>query len=552
MPTTHSTPPSTAGSGPPLRLRGILGPYVDVYTIAPGGRATIGRVASCEICLVHESVSRRHATVLMRGSRWQIIDEQSSGGTFVNGLRVPPGEPVPVSQGDLIRIGPWTFRADLGAPRDPGPGSVHHTLDDSRHAEHRIARVGSTSAGVAAERLRLLTECLARLHTADSEAQLAQIAVEHAVRGTGFPRGAILTPTDVEGEVSILASHGLEGASGAIGFSRSLIAEAAKGQAVTLNVREPAAASVSIAEMNLEQAMCAPVMVGETVCGFVYLDARRDEVRAAPDAGPFCEAVARAYGLALANAKRAELERRQQLLTAELQAARSVQQTISPPASGTVGPVSYAYHVQPGVFVAGDLFDVVPMTDGVAVVLGDVSGHGAGSGMVMALTQSHLNAHLRASGDLVRAAAALNSYLAEHSVDGRFVSLMLAVIARDGTVRYIDAGHGHWHIRRANGERSVHAARAIPLGIDPEFVYVSATVRLEPGDRLVFYSDGITEQTGHAGEAFGADRVAAAFRPGAAPADDVDRVMSALRSFAARDHFDDDATIASIEFIGSQ
>jgi sigma-B regulation protein RsbU (phosphoserine phosphatase) len=548
---TRSHPPSTAPTdAPALHLRAILGPYVDVYTIAPGMKATIGRVAACEICLVHESVSRRHATLFVRSSQWRVLDEGSSGGTFLNGVRITSGEPVAISQGDLLRIGPWTFRADFTGGRATGSASVFHTLDDSRDAERRIERIAIKPQGMAAERLRLLTECLAQLHAATGEAELARIAIEHAVRGTGFPRGAVVVPTEVSGEVSLLASHGLDRQSSAIGFSRSLIAEAGKGAAVTLNNADQPVSSMSIAEMNVEQAMCAPVFLGETVCSFLYLDARRNEIQSSPDAGPFCEAVARAYGLALANAKRADLERRQQVLTAELQAARSVQQTITPAPNGSVGPISYAYHVEPGVFVAGDLFDVIPLDDGVVVFIGDVSGHGAGSGMLMALTQAHLNARLRASSDLRGAIEALNSYLSSLALDGRFVSLFLAKISVDGHTEFIDAGHGHWHVRLASGERLLTSTRDIPLGIDPERAFTTASLRLKGGEKLILYSDGVIEQTSPGNEPFGAERIAQALQSSTVAAEDVESVLRTLRAFAERRQFDDDATIASVAFTG--
>lgn len=547
-----------------LGLRAVLGPYLDVYKVTAEKPAVIGRSATCDVCLAHESVSRRHASVMWGGAQWLLVDEGSSGGTFVNGVKLLTGRPSVVSHGDLIRIGPWTLRADVAGDGSASRGgSVVKTLDDGGDASRRVERVLTRAGGLAAERLRTLTECLSRLQGSKSEGAMAEIALEHAIKGSGYPRGAVLRPGE-GGDVVVVAARGMDAArDGVVGagvFSRSLLAEASRGAAVWLGEGTSAGmgANVSMAEAQVERAVCAPVMLGETVCAYVYLDAARGQGTGSPEAGVFCEAIARAYGMALANVKRAELEERQRELTAELESARGVQQMIAPAEAGSVGHVTYAFHMQPGVFVAGDLFDVIPLAQGVAVCLGDVTGHGAGSGMLMALTQAHLNAHLRASGDLLAAVTSLNAYLADHASGGRFVTLWVGVVEGGGLVTFIDAGHGHAHVRRAvdGGREELVAGRGIPLGIDGEAVYATATVALKAGDRLVIYSDGVVDQVGSVGEPFGMARLdeamaLAAGRGGASgesPEDGVRGVMDALRAFAPAGRLDDDATMALIEY----
>jgi serine phosphatase RsbU (regulator of sigma subunit) len=78
-----------------------------------------------------------------------------------------------------------------------------------------------------------------------------------------------------------------------------------------------------------------------------------------PEAAGFCQAISRMLGLALANLKRAELERRQQRLDSDLHTAREAQQLIMPPAEGQAGALRYALRNKPGRTVAGDLFDLV-------------------------------------------------------------------------------------------------------------------------------------------------------------------------------------------------
>ncbi|MFN7020746.1 MAG: SpoIIE family protein phosphatase [Phycisphaerales bacterium] len=539
-----------------MRLRALMGPYIDVFTIAPdpekrAAEATIGRAPACEICLVHEAVSRRHATVRSNGPAWLIVDDASAAGTLLNGVRLEPSTSAVLNHGDLLRIGPWTFRVELeqDSHAPASAGSVLRTLDDVADAARKVERLPSHAQGIAVERLRLLTQCLTLLHNARREEDLARIALTHALKGTGCLRGAVLMPADAPGEVAVVHAEGF-GHDGPPRFSRSLLAEAATGHTAVLSEAVQPVTTASIAELQVRAALCAPVTLSETVCAFLYLDARRGERASPTDVGPFCEAIARAYGLALSNLKRADLERRQQELTLQLHSARAVQQTIAPAPTGRVAHIRYAVHVQPGVFVAGDLFDVIPLDDGVAVLLGDVSGHGVGSGMLMAVTQAHLNAHLRSRGDVGEAIRSLNQYLCDHSAEGRFVSLWLGKIAPCGRVSFIDAGHGHWHIHRPRGAKcgSVHRG-GIPLGIDPDARFEVDSTTIAEGDRLVLYSDGIVEQRNLSGETFGLERVLALRTDREPPDGFVNRVFAELQDFAARRTFDDDATIASIELV---
>lgn len=536
-----------------------MGPYIDVFRVDPAKPAAIGRTPACDVCLVHEAVSRRHATLLPRAGTWFIVDERSGGGTFLNGIRLQPAEPSLLTSGDLLRIGPWTFRVDVAARATSLTDASHfNTIDDRADSALRVERIQTKATSVAVERLRLITECLERLHAARSESDLASTALDCAMRGSSFPRGAILAPGDSDTDVRIIAAKGLDTDPAtpdpAPVFSRSLLFEAAKGHVVMLGESSPASMIQSIAQHRIEAALCCPVLLGDAVCGYIYLDARQSERPLSSDSAPFCEAVARAYGLALANLKRSELERRQAELTAELHAARDVQSTITPPPSGRVSFVNYAVHVQPGLFVAGDLFDIFSVGDHVAVCLGDVSGHGVGSGMLMAATQAHLSAFLRASGNLVAAVESLNTYLCDHSSGGRFVSLLVALIDASGQMRFIDAGHGHWHVQPPLGPPADPPAPAFaPLGLTPNAKFVESTLNLGLSNSLVLYSDGILEQRSSSGDEFGRARLELALlspHTSPTPHAKIQSILGALNTFAPGGRFSDDATVAIVTLDG--
>lgn len=537
---------------PNITLHTLAGPHGGSYTTNGAPQLTVGRAVECDVCLLNETVSRRHAVFSLRDGGWFVLDLGSTMGTWVNGQRLSTSAPLPLVSGDLVRIGPWSFRVAIGLPNP----STAATLDDDSRRTARIERVGERPLAAGARQLRMLMQGLARMASSSDEVSLARSALEAALAGSGCTRGAVLRPTGgLADDLSIVAFAGQRGADGGpdVTFSRTLIQAASSGQTAILKEEEAlgGSASKSVAENSIRWALCAPVFVGAELVVLIYIDARHGEGGSQAEAAGFCEAIANACGLALSNVKRMELERRQTALAAELAAAREAQQFIMPPAHAAQGFLGYAMQMRPGVFVAGDLFDVVPLSDGrVAICLGDVSGHGAASAMLMAAAQSQLNAQIRATLDPAAAVSGLNRYLGERSLGGRFVSLWLGVFSGDGAVEFVDAGHGYWFHRRGPELTPGGNGAAIPAGIDPDTVYRASTIRLAPGDRIVLYSDGILDERNPAGEPFGVDRLEFALRNCRGCDADVIEIFKAIAKFAEGAPPSDDATAASIEFLG--
>jgi phosphoserine phosphatase RsbU/P len=546
-------------AGSSLVLVTLAGPPVGPFA-ASGDRVTmIGRAADCAICLLDDAVSRRHASLVRKRGSWFVTDSGSTGGTFLNGVRLPRATPTPIGPGDLIRIGPWAFRAVVG---ESGPRAAS-TVDDAHLPTLRIERAASTdAAGRSDRRLKLLTECIARLGAAGHEEAAARTLLDLALQGTGYARGAVLRRLGgADGRVEVVASARADPADReAFTFSRSLLDQAASDETVVLTRQSaPGPQSHSLAELGIHSAVCVPIHVAGALTEFLYLDARGHEGRVHADATGFCEAAATAFGLAVGNFKRGELERRQNALQAELTAAREVQHLVMPPTQGQIARARYAVVSRPGSFVAGDLFDALELPgDRAAFCLGDVSGHGVGAAMLMAAAQSALSAELlRLAPDQgpAPAVAALNAHLARRPLGGRFLSLWVGVLWPDGRLCYCDAGHGHWLLLRpANDIQRAHACDdgGIPVGIDPDARFHERSVHLADTDQVVLYSDGIVEQRAPSGEPFGVDRMLRAVAIGQSAQEDVALVMRELDRFAATPSLDDDATVAAFEFIGGE
>lgn len=535
--------------GQRLKLVAVQGPPIAPLRFEPGATAVLGRSAACTVQLPDPAVSRRHASLSCPGGVWMITDLGSRAGVLLNALPLTPETPSPISDLDLVTIAPWVFRAHLGV----GSGSTLHTVavaPDRLDPGERVDPVPERELrSLARRRLDLLIDCAANINAASTEAALAGAIIDAARDGTGFPRGAVFRRRG--DEVEILAEAG-ESAGAA--FSRTLIDTAAGGQVARLSHDAPAMTGESIARLGIQAAICAPIMLGHAADAFLYLDDRRHNADVQPDAAAFCQALCRIGGLALANQRRAALERANAEIMRDVGAAAEAQRLLMPEPDGRRLGVRYSVRMKPGRFVAGDLFNIFPIDDRrVGVYLGDVAGKGVGAAILMATTQTMLNAALRATGSPAAALRAVGPELAPLLPGGRFISLWAGVVEPTSrSVRFVDAGHGHWLIRPSADAPPATLATVggLPLGVDPDAPYSDETLRLGPEGRIILLSDGVPEQRSRDGEEFGLQRIIDTLIPCTNTRDDVERLFQAVRTHARADALDDDVTIASVGFDG--
>lgn len=516
----------------PLLLRTLRGPHA-VET--PLGRdLLIGRSIDADVRLDHPRVSRRHARVLRIQNAPHLVDLGSLVGTRLNGVQIPPERPLPLHEGDVVAIGPWLLR--IAAPGRGGT-TFAHGEDDPGTSVQRLVAPGRDVLGV-------LVEALASLPDARTDGEIAAAVVRVAAR-SGIPRVAYLRPAP-DGRLACLARSPEDGPEPA--YSRSLLSAAVDGQPVVLTARHRETRH-SIADLGITAAVAVPVTVGESVEGVLYLDARGTERPLTREQTRLAEALAAAASLALAERRRADLDLRQRSMAADLETARDVQRGIFAPGSGRAGPWRWAMRAVPGSYIAGDLFELVELPGGrVAMALGDVTGHGVGAGLGMAVVQAYLRAQLEFLEDPADAVNALNGYIAGRLPGGGFVSLFVALLEPDGHARVIDAGHGHAVLLSDGTPRPLGLRGGPPVGIDAACVYAAETLTVRDGETLVAYTDGITDQAGPAGDRLGPQGFAEALAGARDPADAVERAHAAADRFAAGTPRGDDATVAAARY----
>ncbi|MCK4873786.1 MAG: SpoIIE family protein phosphatase [Phycisphaerales bacterium] len=539
---------SDDGRSRTLRLDPIAGPTIDPVVPEPDTRTLLGRAAECDVCLPHAGISRRHVAVFSRGGQWLVTDLGSRHGTFLNGMRLHPHKPAITGHGDLLRIGPFMFRVDSAAVTDRALATTDATVTPDTIVTAVSARELDS---LAHRRLTLMIEGSAAIYQAVTEHELAQAVIKLIMSGTGFPRAALLRWGGSPEQVEIIAFHDRHhDTSEGFTFSRSLLQTSATGRVARLSRSAEQQCGQSIEGLGISAALCAPLVVDSAVVGAIYLDSRVGEVQPQPDAASFCHAVSQIASLALSSLKRIELAQRQERLDADLRIAQEAQSFLLPAPGGTVGRLRYASRTCPGSVVGGDLFDIFDIDDHTTgICFGDITGHGIGAAILMTAVLSHLRAILASCGDPATAVAQANAYLVQHSSERMFATLWVGVYdSVDNTLRYVDAGHGHWLIRPADAAPArPQSPGGMIIGVQPDLEYSVARLELRPGDRLVLYSDGLVEQLNTKNEAFGNARLRDVIAGSGSIEDDVAGVFTALEEFTGGSSFADDTTIASIE-----
>ncbi len=193
-------------------------------------------------------------------------------------------------------------------------------------------------------------------------------------------------------------------------------------------------------------------------------------------------------------ALRVQLDEKHRQLEAELSRAARIQAELLPSKEPLLAGFELAARCIPAREVGGDFYDWQPATPNLFnLTMGDVMGKGMPAALLMTTVRATMRAVAQTSpAETIHATAAAMEADLMHA--GSFVTLFHAQldIARR-RLTYIDAGHGHVFIRRANGMALALPERGMPLGIMANQKYSEGTVELQPGDALVLYSDGLVD-----------------------------------------------------------
>jgi sigma-B regulation protein RsbU (phosphoserine phosphatase) len=244
-------------------------------------------------------------------------------------------------------------------------------------------------------------------------------------------------------------------------------------------------------------------------------------------------------------------KRRRHDLEASLRVARDIQQNLLPSGPPQVDGFDFRGVCMPIDETAGDFFDYFPMCDGsLAIVVGDVSGHGIGPALLTAETRAYLRALTRANADVGQVATLVNRLLWDDVNGGRFLTLFfgrLDPVAH--TLTYSSAGHPA-HIVHASGRVTALKSHTPPLGMFEELVVPSSVpITLATDDVLFVATDGLFDARSSDGTLLGRDRcVEWLLECRTEPVERiVDEILAATRTFVDGAELHDDLTMVVVK-----
>jgi serine phosphatase RsbU (regulator of sigma subunit) len=264
---------------------------------------------------------------------------------------------------------------------------------------------------------------------------------------------------------------------------------------------------------------------------------------------------ARDRELRLAEEKTRAAEVELAVTRAHMDIAKQIQRSLLPEAPLTLAGMRVAGRCIPADAVGGDYFGYFPRgNDGIDSFIGDVSGHGVGAALLMAEARITFLAERLVEPGAAQILTRLNDLLHDDlDQAGHFITACCATFdAENRELKYANAGHPPALLLRA-GESSctIIEADGALLGINRQSAFAEIKLKMQTGDIIVFYTDGLTETRSNTGEMFGRDRLADAIAAhrGDDPEVMIGGVLATLDRFAGATPREDDLTIVVMKLI---
>lgn len=524
-------------------------------------QTTLGRDPTCDLILNKRSISRFHAQVTLTQGSYFLEDMNSTNGTFINGNKVQGR--ISLKDGDRITMHdiPIAFfmSDDVSMEEETmlRVAAVNAAIPPRAAADSEKASPVDSGPSAARGRLKLLMEIARDLGSTLEIKEILPRILDLLFRM--FPPAVIgeIYLLDAQQRLSPVAmKHGREADSTDLTgapFNLDLIQQvftSGQGMIHTEGVEDR-----HLALDGFHQSIiCAPLRgVKATPCGVILMETSDSSYTFLDDDLELLSAVAILAGQAIGYSQAHEIVVQHNNTIRQLETARQIQLGMLPRQRPQVNGYRFGHYYAPAEKVGGDYFFYEMLRDG-RVILGiaDASGKGLSAAMNISRFAGEVRLQIATSLTLKAALASLNQFVIDGADECMFITSCLCVLdPQQHVVTIANAGHPPPLRKRGTTgevEELLGTRRNFPFGIDSVFEAHPWMVKLEPGDQILLFTDGVTEAMNSRNELYGIAQLRQIISTLSGPIDQlVTGVVANVNSFREGRPANDDMTIVGFE-----
>ncbi len=295
--------------------------------------------------------------------------------------------------------------------------------------------------------------------------------------------------------------------------------------------------------------LLVPMVIQSRLIGFLALGQKVEGEDFSAEDLDILESVASQVALARENIRLIEDNLDKKRMEEELKFAQRIQKGFLPAEIPETRGLEIAAESLFCLEVAGDYYDIIGLPDGKTVLaVGDVSGKGAGAALIMANLQASLRTVVGVTTNLSDVVRRINDLIFDNTPPEQYITFFTALFDPDDKrLIYVNAGHNPPLLVRNDGEVELLKEGGLILGAVPGVPFQQGEVRLQTGDLLLIYTDGLSEAMNADGEEFGEDRILKLVHQGRdlPPSGILERLKEEARKFTGDLAWQDDLTLVS-------
>jgi sigma-B regulation protein RsbU (phosphoserine phosphatase) len=310
----------------------------------------------------------------------------------------------------------------------------------------------------------------------------------------------------------------------------------------------------SIMLLGLRSILSVPITVKDRLIGLVYVDNRLQAGLFNEDHLALLTAFASQAGSAIENARLYQVAVEKGRMEKELQMAHDIQRGLLPRELPHIPGYELAADWKSAREVAGDFYDCFPLSNGdYGLVIADVSDKGAPAAIFMAVARSLIRANALTASVPEEMLRQANRIIMSDTQSGMFVTVYYTILHPGGRITGVNSGHNRPLLYRAGSNTYEFLPRGgRPLGWFEELPVKAVDYQLQPGDTVVYYTDGLTEAENIHGEPYGEERLLEVVRGsvGLSASEVLKKIIDSVISFMGAAPPFDDTTLVVLRYTG--